>query len=98
MAQNADFLYRSMAEWMGRRVGVPVEVVDSVPWQERERMLDRGEAQMGFICGLPYVRKADGPARSVELLAAPVMRGARYGGRPIYFSDVIVRHDSSFHA
>jgi hypothetical protein len=25
----------------------------------------------------------------VELLAAPVLRGDRYAGRPIYFSDVI---------
>lgn len=34
----------------------------------------------------------------VELLAAPVLRGARYGGRPIYYSDVIVRGDSPFHS
>jgi phosphonate transport system substrate-binding protein len=30
----------------------------------------------------------------VEPLAAPVLAGARYGGRPVYFSDVIVRQDS----
>jgi len=32
----------------------------------------------------------------VELLAAPVLEGERYHDRPIYFSDVIVRRDSSF--
>jgi phosphonate transport system substrate-binding protein len=26
--------------------------------------------------------------------AAPVLAGDRYAGRPIYYSDVIVRHDS----
>jgi phosphonate transport system substrate-binding protein len=31
---------------------------------------------------------------AIELLAAPIMAGARYGGRPVYYSDVIVRHDS----
>ena len=36
-----------------------IEVEDSEPWQERERMLDRGEAHMGSICGLPYVCRAD---------------------------------------
>jgi phosphonate transport system substrate-binding protein len=30
----------------------------------------------------------------VEPLAAPVLAGERYGGRPVYFSDVIVRCDS----
>jgi phosphonate transport system substrate-binding protein len=32
----------------------------------------------------------------VELLAAPVLQGERYGGRPVYFSDVIVRPDTPF--
>jgi phosphonate transport system substrate-binding protein len=32
----------------------------------------------------------------IELLAAPVLRGARYGGRPVYFSNVILRRDSRF--
>jgi phosphonate transport system substrate-binding protein len=30
----------------------------------------------------------------VEPLAAPVLAGARYDSRPVYYSDVIVRHDS----
>jgi ABC-type phosphate/phosphonate transport system substrate-binding protein len=30
----------------------------------------------------------------VEPLAAPVLAGDRYAGRPVYYSDVIVRHDS----
>src|SRR5204862_2627829 len=30
----------------------------------------------------------------VDLLAAPVMNGERYQGQPIYFSDVVVRHES----
>ena len=32
----------------------------------------------------------------VEPLAAPVLQGDRYGGRPVYFSDVIVGRDSPF--
>jgi phosphonate transport system substrate-binding protein len=96
MAPNADFLVRAIGRWLARRVGMALEVVDDIPWQERERMLDRGEAQVGFICGLPYVLKVDRAEPLVELLAAPVMRGARYQGRPVYFSDVVVRDDSPF--
>jgi phosphonate transport system substrate-binding protein len=96
MAANADPLYRALSAWLARRIETAIEVIDDVPWQERERMLDRGEAQVGFICGLPYALKVDRPDPLVELLAAPVMRGARYQDRPVYFSDVVVRDDSAF--
>lgn len=43
-----------------------------------------------FICGLPYVRLRRQASPPVNLVAAPVIEGSRYGGRPIYFSDVIV--------
>src|SRR5262249_9221731 len=46
------------------------------------------------VCGLPYVERARRGHCPVEPIAAPVVAGARYGGRPIYFSDVIVRRDS----
>jgi phosphonate transport system substrate-binding protein len=98
MAANADLLYREIAGYLSRRTGHDIQVIDDIPWQERERLLDRGEAQIGFICGLPYVRKVDRAERWLELLAAPVMRGVRYGGRPIYFSDVVVRYDSPIHS
>lgn len=96
MADNMDFFYRLLADWLSRSSGVAIDVEDRVPWQERERMLDRGEALFGFICGLPYVRKVDRLQPLVELLAAPVMQRPRYERRPIYFSDVVVRADSPF--
>jgi phosphonate transport system substrate-binding protein len=46
------------------------------------------------VCGLPYVWLADRDPAPVEPLAAPVLAGARYGDRPVYYSDVIVRRDS----
>jgi phosphonate transport system substrate-binding protein len=96
MAENADFFYRELTGWLARRVGVAIEVIEEVPWQERERMLDQGEAHLGFICGLPYVCKVDRPEPLVELLAAPIMAGERYQERPIYYSDVVVRRESTF--
>ncbi len=59
-------------------------------------MIDTGLANMGWICGLPYVHKIDRAGVRIELLAAPVMKNARYQGKPVYFSDVIVRRESSF--
>jgi phosphonate transport system substrate-binding protein len=51
----------------------------------------RGELHAGFICGLPYVNLRDRLGDDVEALVAPVMAGERYGGRPVYFSDVLAR-------
>ena len=49
-----------------------------------------------FVCSLPYVEfERRGIAPAVPI-AAPVLQGDRYAGRPIYFSDVIVHRDSPF--
>ncbi len=53
---------------------------------------DVAEADVCFICGLPYVRRAS----LLQAIAAPVLRGERYQNRPIYFSDVIVHRESPF--
>jgi phosphonate transport system substrate-binding protein len=52
------------------------------------------DADAGFLCGLAYIELNARPKPPLEALAAPVLRGARYGGRPIYFSDVVVRRES----
>jgi phosphonate transport system substrate-binding protein len=92
-APNQDFLIQSLCSYVGRKLGVPTMAVLDIPWGERERRLDRGEIQLGWICGLPYIRKADQREAAIELLAAPVMEAPRYGDKPVYFSDVIVRGD-----
>jgi phosphonate transport system substrate-binding protein len=46
------------------------------------------------LCGLPYVWLAAHRPRPVEPLVAPVLVGERYGGHPVYYSNVIVRRDS----
>jgi len=76
-------------------MGIPVEFVDSVSWQEREKMFDEGSAHIAVLCGLYYVRRKDCPNPSAELIAAPVMKEQRYQNQPVYYSEVVVRHESS---
>ena len=45
---------------------------------------------------MPYVDKADLADSGMELLAVPVPSGPRYQGRPVYYSDVVVRRESEF--
>jgi phosphonate transport system substrate-binding protein len=53
-------------------------------------------ADVGFICGLQYVRMKGWQDCPVELLAAPVIEGKHYYGLPIYYSCVVVRVDRPY--
>jgi phosphonate transport system substrate-binding protein len=86
-----------LARWLSARLETPVELVDDIPWQERECRLDAGLIDLCWICGLPYVDKVDSGA-AIELCVAPVMRAPRYADQPIYYSDVVVRSDSAYRA
>jgi phosphonate transport system substrate-binding protein len=96
LAENARPVYERIAAHVGRVVGDGAELVSGVGWEERLRMLDAGRVHVGFICGWPYSERFDRPERPIELLCAPVMAAPRYQGRPVYFTDVIVRASSRF--
>ncbi len=95
-APNADFYCEQITSYISDRLRLPATFVTGIPWQERERMIDAGEIQVGWICSLPYIWKADRPDPSIELLVAAIMEGERYKQQPVYFSDVVVRHDSRY--
>ena len=94
MAPNADSFCATLAHYLGAQMQLPTTFVCDLPWQERERLFDAGQIHVCWICGLPYVWKADQGHPPLELLVAPVMQGARYQNRPVYFSNVIVRRTS----
>lgn len=91
-----DFLASDLRRYLSRRLSVPVEARLDVPWQERLRLFQEGEIHLCWVCGLPYVRMAERFPGRLEPLVAPVMQAPRYQGRPVYFSDVVVRSDSPF--
>jgi len=94
-AQIAEPFCETLAGFMAERLGISTECVVDLPWQERERLLDRGEIGIGWICGLPYIRKKDA-GMDIELLAAPVMKHPRYAEKPVYYSDIVVHAESPF--
>ena len=94
MAPNADAMCRQLAAYLESRLETAVDLVDCVPWQERERRFDAGEIDLCWICGWPYVDKVDA-GLPISAAVAPVMRAKRYAGAPIYFSDVLVSSDSA---
>jgi phosphonate transport system substrate-binding protein len=95
-APNQEFIIEQICSYVGKRLGIQTEFVGNIPWEARERLFDSGQVQVAWICGLPYIWKADQGSIGLELLVAPVMQGARYHDLPIYFSDVIVRRERGY--
>lgn len=92
LAPNIMPVYEVVTEEVGRRLGIPTELVVETDYESCKR----DENEVCFVCSLPYVmfeREGISPA---EPVAAPVLVGDRYSGRPVYFSDVIVHRDSPF--
>lgn len=94
LAPNADGFYRDLAAYLAQQHRLCITALNRPPWRERERRFDSGAPALTFLCGAAYVRRVDSGVSDLTLLAAPVARAARYGGRPVYFSDVVVRADA----
>jgi phosphonate transport system substrate-binding protein len=97
MAESTETFCHDLAEYLEKRLAIPTNCLAGVPWQERERLFDRGAIQVLWLCGLPYVRKVQNNF-AMELLAVPVPLGSRYRAESIYYSDVVVKRDSRFRA
>jgi phosphonate transport system substrate-binding protein len=92
LAPNVMPVYELVTREVGRRLGIETELVVETSYDSCER----DENEVCFVCSLPYVTFE---RRGLDLavpIAAPVLIGDRYGGRPVYFSDVIVARDSPF--
>ena len=97
-SDNAAYTCQQITHYLGDQLGISAEFINDIAWQEREHLLDTAQAHLGWICGLPYVRKVDRNPASIELVAAPVMQHPRYQQQPVYYSDVIVRRHSQYYS
>ncbi len=90
LAPNMFPVYAFITRYVQERLGVSTALIVGSSY---ERLSE--QADVSFLCGLAYIelRRLGEP---IEPLAAPLLCGSRYDGRPIYFSDVIVRRDSPF--
>ena len=92
LAPNIMPLYEAAADEVGRRLGIDTELVVETDYEACAK--DRNE--VCFVCSLPYVELERQGLSPAVPIAAPVLEGERYAGKPIYFSDVIVHRDSPF--
>lgn len=90
LAPSLFWFYEFVSHYLGDKLDRPVVLAAGSRYEDPSE-----EADLAFLCGLAYVELADGDF-AFEPLAAPVLRGPRYQGKPIYYSDVVVRRRSSF--
>ncbi len=76
LAPNVFPVYQFIAAYVGGKLGVQTTLNVGASFEQFEA----GRADVGFICGLPYVQLARRASRPVELLAAPVLEGERTTG------------------
>lgn len=79
--------YKQMIDYIGTKLGSPVEMVQKENYDEMDGMLEKGEVQIAFLCSGPYVK--DHSKFGAELLVAP-----QSYGQPFYHAYIIVHKDS----
>lgn len=79
--------YQEIVDYIGEELGIPVEMVHRRSYEEMDRLLEKAEVKIAFICSYPYVRDKD--AFGVELLVVP-----KVNGKTTYHSCIIVHKDS----
>lgn len=92
LAPNVMPVYEAVTEEVARRLGVETELFVETDYDA----CARDENEVCFVCSLPYVQMERAGTSPAVPVAAPVLMGERYDGRPVYFSDVIVRADGPF--
>lgn len=86
LAPGVEPLYEFLAGYLADRIGRRPEFVVAYSYERCAQDVD----DVCFVCSVPYLLFADAGRIDMDVVAAPVLRGTRYRGRPIYFSDVVV--------
>ena len=72
------------------QAGLPWEVMDYDAPAQLSVLWARDDLGLAMMCGLPFAQRSSRPT----LIAAPVPSPARYAGKPVYFTDMVVRADA----
>jgi phosphonate transport system substrate-binding protein len=78
---------RQLVTYVGERLGRTTDLVQRRSYKEISDLLEKGEVDVAFVCGRPYV--LDHARFGLELLVAPLVYDT-----PVYYSYVIVPRDS----
>lgn len=92
VAPGAAAAWRRLLAAAIANAGLDWSVADHAWPAPIEELWSREDIGCAFMCGLPFARRRERPT----LIAAPAPSPERYQGRPIYFTDFVVRRDAPF--
>ena len=84
--------WHAVLGWALRRAGLDWPIVHYDAPAPLSALWARGDLGAAMMCGLPFALREPRPV----LIAAPLPSPPRYGGRPIYLTDIAVAASSSF--
>jgi len=87
--KKAFSYYKDLFDYVGRKTGRDVEMVQRPTYDEMDNLLRTSEVKTAFICSGPYVR--DNKEFGVEILVAPVV-----SGKPFYHAYIITSKNSPY--
>uniref|UniRef100_A0A7V3J9Q3 Phosphate/phosphite/phosphonate ABC transporter substrate-binding protein n=1 Tax=candidate division CPR3 bacterium TaxID=2268181 RepID=A0A7V3J9Q3_UNCC3 len=86
---EAFLSYQKLLEYLGKRLGYRVQVIQRKTYGEINELLGKGEVDLGFICSGAYV--AGKEKYGFEIIATPRVRGSHF-----YRSYLIVQRKSPY--
>eukprot|EP01037_Dinobryon_pediforme_P002726 gene2726-2765_t len=89
VAPGAVAAWRALFEHVAARSGVGLEIIDHAFPAPLADLWSRDDLGCTFICGWPYVHRSE----HLVPVAAPVMDDPLAAGRPVYWTDLVVRAD-----
>jgi ABC-type phosphate/phosphonate transport system substrate-binding protein len=92
VAPGAAAAWRALFDAVARTAEVKLDYVEHAPPAPLETLWARTDLGAVFMCGWPFARAAVAP----RIVAAPIPSPPRYGGRPVYVTDLVVRADRRF--
>lgn len=83
--------WKTLLGWILRYAGLEWPVIDYDPPAPLSTLWARDDLGLVLMCGLPFAHDR----KRVRPIAAPLPSTARYAGRAVYCTDIVVRADSS---
>ena len=91
IAPQAREAWDQIFSWAAETSGVPLEIIPHAAPAPLEELWARDDMGCVFMCGWPFATANV----QAQIIVAPVPSPARYDGKPIYFTDLVVLADSS---
>jgi ABC-type phosphate/phosphonate transport system substrate-binding protein len=84
--------WHRLFDWLATTSGAPLDVIEHAYPARLPDLWTRPDLGAAFVCGWPYASRL----RDLRIVAAPVPRLERAGGRPVYWTDMVVKADRPF--